>query len=61
MQLEVIWRLPPQGDTEGPLPLHHLHSTASEKSPTTTPFNVRGTLTDRFSYSYHIAIDLRKR
>jgi len=27
---------PPQGDAEGPH-LHHLHSTASKKSPTATP------------------------
>src|ERR1035438_6466185 len=58
MQLEVIGRLPPQGDAEGPLPLHHLHSTASERSPTATPFNVRGTLTERNPWKHCYIADL---
>ena len=35
MQLEVDWRLPPQGDAEGP-DLHLPHSTASSKVTCTT-------------------------
>src|SRR5664279_3868090 len=36
MQHEAAWRLPPQGDAEGPQNLHLLHSIASQR-PTYTP------------------------
>ena len=45
MQHEVVWHLPPQGDTEGPQLLHLLHSIAPEGLPTSTPYRVRGTRT----------------
>src|SRR5664280_2051600 len=44
MQHEAAWRLPPQGDAEGPQNLHLLHSIASQR-PTYTPTSL--------SHSWH--------
>src|SRR5450759_4050083 len=45
-QHEVVWSLPPQGDSKGPHNLHQLHSTAITWTHLHNPgSSVRGTLT----------------
>src|SRR5450759_4580822 len=48
MQHEAAWRLPPQGDAEGPQNLHLLHSIASQR-PTYTPTSL--------SHSWHTCMN----